>query len=113
MLVKESVNRLLAKECAMQYRVYSYHHKGDTSSVLCDEEAHAVDWARRDVMVGTVRSSEQLCFCLEMGGYYVPARVLSEQELQVQYVALHEAEVGELTGIQRYGAIRKIYTAEV
>ena len=70
-----------------------------------EEKLAKVDWSVKDVMVGTVRTPEQLQFNLDKRGYYVPARYISEQQLPIKYIALHEEGVGDSSGIQRYGEV--------
>jgi len=70
-----------------------------------EEKLAKVDWSVRDVMVGTVRTEEQLNFNLEKQGYYVPARFVSEDQLPIKYIALHEEHIGTESGIKRYGEV--------
>lgn len=70
-----------------------------------EEKLARVNWSVKDVMVGSVRTEEQLKFNIEKRGYYVPARFVSENELPIKYIALHEENVGEEPGIKRYGEV--------
>ena len=70
-----------------------------------EEKLARVNWSVKDVMVGSVRSEEQLKFNIEKRGYYVPARFVSENELPIKYIALHEENAGEEPGIKRYGEV--------
>ena len=70
-----------------------------------EEKLAKVDWSVRDVMVGTVRTEEQLTFNIEKRGYYAPARFISEDQLPVKYIALHEEDIGDVSGIKRYGEV--------
>lgn len=70
-----------------------------------EEKLAKVDWSVRDVMVGTVRTEEQLNFNLDKQGYYVPVRFISDDQLPVKYIALHEESIGAESGIKRYGEV--------
>lgn len=63
------------------------------------------DWSEKDVMVGTVRSAEQLRHNLATCSYYAPARFVSESRLPVKYIALHEQGIGTRVGIKRYARV--------
>ena len=43
-----------------------------------EERLARVDWSVKDVMVGTVRTADQLQFSLDKRGYYVPAKYISD-----------------------------------
>lgn len=70
-----------------------------------EEKLAKVDWTVRDVMVGTVRTAEQLQFNIDKRGYYAPAKYITEKQLPVRYIALHEDGVGDVSGIRRYGEV--------
>ncbi len=66
-----------------------------------------VDWSRRDVLIGTLRSREQLDVCREGHFYYVPAGLV-EKHLPVRYIAIYQTislfgEEG--AGIFSYGEV--------
>jgi len=63
------------------------------------------DWLEKDVMVGTVRSAEQLRYNLSTRSYYAPARFVSENQLPVSYIALHEQGIGVPVGINRHSRV--------
>lgn len=65
-----------------------------------EAELGQVDWTVQDVMVGTVRTQEQLRFNLKKRGYYVPAQYMPESHLNVRYIALHEQDIGGKPGIR-------------
>lgn len=69
------------------------------------EKLAKVDWSVRDVMVGTVRTAEQLKFNIEKKWYYVPARFITDDILPVKYIALHEEGLGSPAGIKVYGEV--------
>ena len=70
-----------------------------------EEKLAKVDWSVKDVMVGTVRTAEQLQFNLDKNGYYVPAKYISDKQLPIKYIALHEEGLGNTSGIKRYGEV--------
>lgn len=70
-----------------------------------EDKLAKVDWSVKDVMVGTVRTDEQLQFNIENRGYYVPAKFISEEQLPIRYIALHEEKIGTEPGIKRYGEV--------
>lgn len=70
-----------------------------------EERLSEIDWSTKDVMVGTVRSREQLEFNLSHRGYYVPEKHLSEEQLPIGYIALHEEHLGQEAGIRRVGQV--------
>ena len=70
-----------------------------------EEKLAKVDWSVKDVMVGTVRTAEQLQFNLDKHGYYVPAKYVSDKQLPIKYIALHEEGIGDTSGIKRYGEV--------
>ena len=81
-----------------------------------EEKLAKVDWSVKDVMVGTVRSEEQLQFNLERKGYYVPEKYITDDMLPVRYIALYEQEIGGEPGIKRYGEVltaRKIKRGKI
>ena len=49
----------------------------------------AVDWAVRDVLVGTMRSLQQLDICRKDCFYYIPAERLQDSDFPIRYVALY------------------------
>ena len=61
-------------------------------------------------MVGTVRTPEQLQFHLDKQGYYVPARHIAPEQFPIRYIALHEEDVGERSGILRFGEVTSVRT---
>lgn len=67
----------------------------------------AVDWSRRDVLVGSFRNREQFEVNLRDGYYYVPARVFDAGRLPIRYVALYQSSnlFGENAGIRYYGEV--------
>ena len=52
----------------------------------------AVDWAVRDVLVGTMRSPQQLDICRKHCFYYIPAERLQDSDFPIRYVALYQSQ---------------------
>ena len=69
----------------------------------------AVDWAVRDVLVGTMRSPQQLDICRKDCFYYIPAERLQDSDFPVRYVALYQSQYvfGAQAGIRYYGEVTK------
>ena len=70
-----------------------------------EEKLAKVDWSVKDVMVGTVRTAEQLQFNLDKNGYYAPAKYITDKQLPIRYIALHEQGIGGESCIKRYGEV--------
>lgn len=70
-----------------------------------EERLEKYDWPVRDVMVGTVRTKEQLDFNKDKKGYYVPAKYISDDDLPIRYIALHEENLGGESGIKVVGEV--------
>lgn len=70
-----------------------------------EEKLAKVDWSVKNVMVGTVRTAEQLQFNIEKQGYYVPAKYISDKQLPIRYIALHEEGLRNESGIRRFGEV--------
>ena len=70
-----------------------------------EERLARVDWSVKDVMVGTVRTADQLQFSLDKRGYYVPAKYISDDILPIRYIALYEKDLGGESGIKRFGEV--------
>jgi len=69
-----------------------------------------VEWNKKDVMIGTLRSPEQLEICLQHQFYYLPVRNLPDQYLPVRYVALYQSSYvfGKEAQIAYYGEVKRI-----
>ena len=74
-----------------------------------EERLAKTDWSVRDVLVGDLRSSEQLEKCLENNFYYVPVASISDSSLPIRYVAIYQSKklFGTRAGIQYYGEVKK------
>lgn len=64
-----------------------------------------VDWKVRDVLVGSVRTREQLEYCLKTNHYYVPEKYIKEDDLPIKYIALYEDNIGTEPGIRYVGEV--------
>lgn len=69
-----------------------------------------VDWEHRDVLVGTLRSKEQLAICINQMFYHLPAVNLPDENLPIHYVALYQSKAlfGEEAQIAFYGEVKRI-----
>ena len=72
-----------------------------------EEDLAKVDWARRDVLVGSLGTAQQLADNLEGNYYYVPACHIDSLDLPIQYVAIYQSRTlfGENAGIRYYGEV--------
>lgn len=73
-----------------------------------DDKLAKVDWAKRDVLIGTFRSKAQFDICFKNNFYYIPADRVLDKELPVHYIALYQTKslYGEnALGIQYYGEV--------
>ena len=69
----------------------------------------AVNWDRRDVLVGTLRNAAQLKACLDGRFYYIPAALVTEEDKPIHYVALFQTPrvFPGHAGIFWYGAVQR------
>lgn len=72
-----------------------------------EEKLKAVDWSRREVLIGLVQDEEQLQRCLRNKFYYTYRQNISAENLPIYFVALYQGN----TGIEFYG--RVVTTQEV
>jgi len=70
-----------------------------------EEKLLKVDWAVKDVLVGSVRSLEQLRYCMETNHYYAPKRYISEDDLPIKYIAIYEDGIGTKPGSRYVGEV--------
>jgi len=70
-------------------------------------ELAEVDWNRREVLVGSLGSREQLRENLTKNYYYVPAKYLDQSSLPIGFVALYQSAnfFGGAGGIRYYGEV--------
>ena len=64
-----------------------------------------VDWSYKNVLVGTVRTSEQLKYCFETNYYYAPAKFFQNSPFPFDYIALHEEGIGTEPAIRWFGEV--------
>ena len=69
------------------------------------EESDPMLWDKKDTMVGTVRSWEQLTYNLSHKCYYVPGRFLTAEQLPIRYIALNQRDENEIPSILRVGEV--------
>jgi len=74
---------------------------GDEVILACSDTVRY----KMDVLVGTLRSSEQLRYCTDTKRYYVPSRVLTGDISNVHHIALYEEGIGTEPGIRFYGEV--------
>ena len=77
-----------------------------------EERLKAADFSRKNVMVGTVRTEEQLRYCLEQNKYYAPAKFFLDAPFPLDRIALHEEEIGTQPGIRWIGQIKSVELIE-
>jgi hypothetical protein len=79
-----------------------------TPADCSDEDLASVDFTRRDVLIGTVRSDVQFDFTLSSLSYYAPVKTIPPHDLPVRMVALYEEGLTRRAGIKRYGEVTEI-----
>ena len=81
----------------------------DLHSERLEAKLNAVDWAVRDVLVGTVRSPQQLDICRRHRFYYIPAEQLGDEASSIRSVALYQSQYvfGPQAGVRYYGEVTK------
>ena len=69
-----------------------------------------VNWNRKDVLIGSMRSTEQLDICLENKFYYLPISLLPDEYLPIRAVALYQSknQFGDSAQIAYYGEVKRI-----
>ena len=69
-----------------------------------------VDWNRRDVMIGTLRSREQLNICIEHMFYHTPAINIPDSNMPLRYVALYQSRAifQDEAQIAYYGEVKRV-----
>ena len=55
-----------------------------------EEKLTRVDWSKRDVLIGTFRSSAQFEKCFNGRFYFVPERQIGRSRLPIHYIALYQ-----------------------
>lgn len=74
-----------------------------------EERLAKVDWTRRDVLIGTLRSHAQLQACRDKRIYYIPAKLINDEKLPIHYVALFRTSriFSVKAGIYFYGEVMR------
>ncbi len=72
-----------------------------------EEKLAAVDWSKRDVLIGTFRSVEQFNTCFEKRFYYIPEKRIGRDRLPIHWVAMYQtnSKFGENGEIRYYGEV--------
>lgn len=72
-----------------------------------EERLAKVDWAVRDVMVGSLGSVAQFDDNVKRRYYYVPAKYVEDSDLPIHYIALYQSKnrFKEYAGIRYYGEV--------
>lgn len=83
------------------------------ASPSINRQLDSYPWEHYDVMVGTVRSKEQLLYTLQENAYYVPARLVPEKKDNfLEYVALHEEDIDGQACIRYFGKVDSLAQVE-
>lgn len=93
------------RRCREPYRRYSAvmtHFSANPGPEL----SH-IYWKNRDVLVGALRSPEQLDVSLLYNFYHVPAVLIPDSDFPIRYVAIYQSQTkfGPLAGIRYYGEV--------
>ena len=83
-------------------------HPSRAPADCTDDELALVDFTRRDVLIGTLRSDAQFDYTMASLSYYAPIRAVPHTDLPVRLVALHEEALSRQAGIKRYGWVTDI-----
>ena len=71
-------------------------------------KALAVDWSRRDMLVGSVRSKKQFYHQIKEKYYYLPAKYMPEDAGSLAFVSMYLPRRYDDAGIRYYGRITRI-----
>ena len=79
-----------------------------------EERLAKVDWSHRDVLIGTVRSTEQYEVCKRKNFYYIPKKYVPDDKLPIHYVALYQTRrlFGYQSGIHYVGEVLRTALVE-
>ena len=83
-------------------------HDSPAPADCTDDELASADFARRDVLIGTLRSDAQFDYTMASLSYYTPVRAVPPSDLPVRMVALYEEALSRQSGIKRYGEVMDI-----
>lgn len=72
-----------------------------------EERLARIDWSKRDVLIGTLRSNAQFQTCLEKRFYYIPQKLVADTDLPIHYVAMFQTPriFSDKAGIHFYGEV--------
>lgn len=72
-----------------------------------EERLAKVNWNRREVLIGTLRSNAQFQACRNNNFYYIPADLIKDDNLPIHYVALFQTPriFSNKAGIHYYGEV--------
>ena len=78
-----------------------------------EEKLTKIDWSVRDVLVGSLGSTEQFKDNIRRKYYYVPAKYITGSDNQIHFIALYQSKnmFKEYAGIRYYGEVA--YTKQV
>lgn len=78
-----------------------------TLPVGIEDRLKKVDWSRREVLIGTFRSNEQFQSCYDNNFYYIPEKLVKEENLPIHYVAMFQTPriFSNNAGIHFYGEV--------
>ena len=73
-----------------------------------EDKLQRVDWSIRDVLIGDLRTMEQLSVCLKYRFYHIPVSQVRDENLPIRYVALYQSKrlFGGEAGIRYYGEVK-------
>ena len=79
-----------------------------------EEKLSVVDWSKKDVLIGIVRSLDQYDTCFDENVYYIPAKRVASSRLPIHYVALYKTkeDFGKEAGIEYYGEVLRTELVE-
>ena len=83
-------------------------HDSPIPADCSDDELDRVDFACRDVLIGTLRSDAQFDYAMTSLSYYAPVRTIPPTDLPVRVIALYEEALTRKAGIKRYGEVTDI-----
>lgn len=74
-----------------------------------EEQLKMVNWAARDVLIGTLSSRRQLKVSLEARFYHIPAEQLKKTDFPIRYIAIYQSRnlFGKEAGVQYYGEVQQ------
>ena len=77
------------------------------SSVLVKDIPSDINWNTKNVLIGTVRTLQQLSYNLQNNCYFAPAKFVYDENLPVKCIALFEEDLDGTQIIRRKGYVSK------